>query len=206
MVRLKQRFGWKSSLQGTVLFGQSSILQNRKKKKKVLPITYSMEDWYLKHRNDSENWISRKQTAQLRGKKWDMDLNSEFSTEETRMSKKQSNVHHPWSLGKCKSELLWNFILHLSEWVKSVKWVETHAGENMEKEEHSSIAGGSANLYNHGGNQYGDSSESWESICLKTQLYHSWAHTQMMFHVPTGHLLNHAPCCSSHNIQNLQII
>jgi hypothetical protein len=37
--------------------------------------------------------------------------------------------------------------------------------------EHSSIAGGSANLYNHHGNQYGGSSGNWESIYLKTQLY-----------------------------------
>ncbi|EGV97061.1 hypothetical protein I79_013255 [Cricetulus griseus] len=31
-----------------------------------------------------------------------------------------------------------------------------HDGEDVEKGEHSSIAGGSANLYTHCGNQYGD--------------------------------------------------
>jgi hypothetical protein len=30
-----------------------------------------------------------------------------------------------------------------------------HAGEGVEKEEHSSIASGIANLYNHSGNQFG---------------------------------------------------
>jgi hypothetical protein len=37
--------------------------------------------------------------------------------------------------------------------------VTTHVGEDMEKEEHSSIADGIANWYNYSGNQYGDSSE-----------------------------------------------
>ena len=35
------------------------------------------------------------------------------------------------------------------------------AGEDMEKEEHSSIAAGIKSLYNHSGNQYGSSSENW---------------------------------------------
>jgi hypothetical protein len=34
-------------------------------------------------------------------------------------------------------------------------------GKNVEKEEHSSIAGGIANLYNHSENQPGGSSENW---------------------------------------------
>jgi hypothetical protein len=33
--------------------------------------------------------------------------------------------------------------------------VTANAGKNVEKEEHSSIAGGTANLYNHFGNQFG---------------------------------------------------
>jgi hypothetical protein len=36
----------------------------------------------------------------------------------------------------------------------------THVGEDVEKEEHSSIAGGIANWYNHSGNQSGGSSEN----------------------------------------------
>ena len=37
----------------------------------------------------------------------------------------------------------------------------TLVGEDVEKEEHSSIAGGIAGLYNHSGNQSGSSSENW---------------------------------------------
>jgi hypothetical protein len=39
--------------------------------------------------------------------------------------------------------------------------VTTDAGENVEKEEHSFIAGGIASLYNHFGNRSGSSSENW---------------------------------------------
>ena len=35
------------------------------------------------------------------------------------------------------------------------------AGEDVEKEEHSSIAGGNASWYNHSGDQSGSSSENW---------------------------------------------
>ena len=37
-----------------------------------------------------------------------------------------------------------------------------HGGEDVKQGEHSSIAGGSANLYNHFGNQFGSFSENWE--------------------------------------------
>jgi hypothetical protein len=39
--------------------------------------------------------------------------------------------------------------------------VTVDAGKDVEKEEHSSIAGGIASLYNHSGNQSGGSSENW---------------------------------------------
>jgi hypothetical protein len=39
--------------------------------------------------------------------------------------------------------------------------VTADAGEDEEKEEHSSIAGRIANWYNHSGNQYEGSSENW---------------------------------------------
>ena len=48
-----------------------------------------------------------------------------------------------------------------------------YAGEDVELGEYSSSAGGSANLYNHFGNQDVVFSENWELICLKTQHYHS---------------------------------
>ena len=39
--------------------------------------------------------------------------------------------------------------------------VTADAGKDVEKEEHSSIVGGIASLYNHSGNQSGGSSENW---------------------------------------------
>jgi hypothetical protein len=39
--------------------------------------------------------------------------------------------------------------------------VTADAGEDMEKEEHSSIVGGIASLYNHSGKQSGGFSEKW---------------------------------------------
>ena len=48
-----------------------------------------------------------------------------------------------------------------SEWLRSKIQVTADAGEDVEKEEHSSIVGGSAGLYNHSGNQSGGSSENW---------------------------------------------
>jgi hypothetical protein len=38
----------------------------------------------------------------------------------------------------------------------------THAGKDVEQGEYSSIAAGSANLYNHFGNQLGGFSDNWE--------------------------------------------
>ena len=49
-----------------------------------------------------------------------------------------------------------------SEWLKSKTQVTADAGKNVEKEEHSSIAGGIANGYNHYGNHSGGSSENWK--------------------------------------------
>jgi hypothetical protein len=39
--------------------------------------------------------------------------------------------------------------------------VTADAGKDVEKEEHSSIVGGIASLYNHSKNQSGGSSENW---------------------------------------------
>jgi hypothetical protein len=45
--------------------------------------------------------------------------------------------------------------------VRSKAQVTADAGEDVEKEEHSSTVGGIANLYNHSGNQSGGPSENW---------------------------------------------
>jgi hypothetical protein len=38
---------------------------------------------------------------------------------------------------------------------------ESRSGEDVEKEGHSSIAGGIASWHHHSGNQFGSSSENW---------------------------------------------
>jgi hypothetical protein len=45
--------------------------------------------------------------------------------------------------------------------------VTADAGEDVEKEERSSIAGGIASWYNHSGNQSGGSSENWTQYYLR---------------------------------------
>jgi hypothetical protein len=56
--------------------------------------------------------------------------------------------------------------------------VKAEAGEDVEKEEHSSIAGEIVRWYNHSENQFGSSSENWN---LRILIYHSWAYTQKKF-------------------------
>jgi hypothetical protein len=51
--------------------------------------------------------------------------------------------------------------------------VTAEAGEDVEKEEHSSIAGGIASWYNDTGNQYDGSSENGTQYYLRTLLYFS---------------------------------
>jgi hypothetical protein len=46
------------------------------------------------------------------------------------------------------------------------------------EQEYSFIAGGSEILSSYYVNQYGSSSENWETISLKIQLYHYWEYTQ----------------------------
>jgi hypothetical protein len=48
-----------------------------------------------------------------------------------------------------------------SEWLRSKIQVTADVGEDVEKEEHSSIAGRIASLYNHFGNHSGGCSENW---------------------------------------------
>ena len=80
-----------------------------------------------------------------------------------------------------------------SEWLRSNTQEKTGAGEDVEKDEHSSTTGGVASWYNQSGNQSGCSSENWECYCQRTLLYHSWAYTQKILH----HVIRiHAPLCS----------
>ena len=59
-------------------------------------------------------------------------------------------------------------ILHISEWLRSKLQVIAHATKDVEQEEHSSIAGGSAKLHSYFENQYGSFSENLKSIYLTT--------------------------------------
>jgi hypothetical protein len=71
--------------------------------------------------------------------------------------------------------------------------VTADAREDVEKEEHSSIVGGIASLYNHSGSQSGGSSENWTYYYLKIQQSLSWAYTQKKFQLV---IRTHAPLCS----------
>ena len=65
-------------------------------------------------------------------------------------------------LKKCKSKQHWDSTSHQSEWLRWTTQGTTDTGLDVEKEEHSSIAGGIASLYNHSGNQFGSSSENYK--------------------------------------------
>ena len=50
---------------------------------------------------------------------------------------------------------------HQSEWLRSKIQMTEDAGQDVEKEEHSYIAGGIVNWYNRSENQFGGCSENW---------------------------------------------
>jgi hypothetical protein len=67
------------------------------------------------------------------------------------------------------------------------------AGEDLEKEEHSSTAGGITSWYNNSGSQSGGYSENRRQYYLKIQQYLSWVYTQKIFKMV---IRTHAPLCS----------
>jgi hypothetical protein len=83
---------------------------------------------------------------------------------------------------KCKSKRLQDSTLHPSKSIRLKSQGTAHTGKDVEQWEHSSIAGGSSNLYNHSGDQFVTVSEYWKWFYFKTQLYHSSAYTQKMFY------------------------
>jgi hypothetical protein len=86
---------------------------------------------------------------------------------------------------------------------EDMRGVTTDSGGDVEKEEHSSIAGRNSSWCNHSGYQFGCSSENWTKFYLRTQQYHSWAYFQKMLqHV----IRTHAPICASCFIAALFII
>ena len=90
-------------------------------------------------------------------KKWGIDLNQDFTTEESQMAEKhQKKCSKSLMISERQIKRTLRFTLHQSEWLGSKPQVR----EDVEKEEHSSISGGIANWYNHFGNQSGVSSEN----------------------------------------------
>ena len=63
--------------------------------------------------------------------------------------------------------------------------VTAHAAEDVEQGEHSSIAGGSTDLYGHFEGQSDRFSGDWESIYHMTQLNNSWTYTQRILSYTT---------------------
>jgi hypothetical protein len=71
--------------------------------------------------------------------------------------------------------------------------VTADVGKDVEKEKHSSIAGGIAGLYNYSGNHSGGSSENWKKFYWMIQQYLSCTYTQKLFLLI---IRKHAPLCS----------
>jgi hypothetical protein len=93
---------------------------------------------------------------------------------------------------------------HQSEWLRVKPQMTTHVGKDVEKEEHSSIAGEIANCYNHSAN----SSGNWIYIYLKTQQYHSWEYTQKMSTMSQGqvfHYVHSSLVCDSQMLETTQM-
>ena len=61
----------------------------------------------------------------------------------------------------------------MPEWLKLETAMGDYAGKDMEKDKHSSTAGGSANLYSDFRDQYHASSGKWESVYHRNQQFSS---------------------------------
>jgi hypothetical protein len=112
---------------------------------------FSFHQSFQNKRTQEANHQKSKQTDQ----KWSIELNQEFTTEESQMAEKH--------LKKCsKSLVIREMQIEMTQIapytkmrLRSQPQVTTHVNEDVAKEEHSSIAGGIANWYNHSGNQFG---------------------------------------------------
>ena len=64
--------------------------------------------------------------------------------------------------GEMQIKMTLQFHLHQLNCLKSKAQATADTGEDVEKEENSSIAGRTTSWYNHFGNQSGSSSENWQ--------------------------------------------
>lgn len=112
-----------------------------------------------------------------------------------------NSLCNQWNANK----LLWDFILYMSEWSKSIKQRINHTDEDVEWREYSSIAGANVNFYNYYRNWCGGTQEPGNRYIHNVQLYHSWPHTQKWFILQQTHVINHVHCHSLYNIQKLVI-
>lgn len=107
--------------------------------------------------------------------------------------------------GKCKSKLHWDSIFYPLEWLRSITQVTGHVGKDMEQEEYSSDAPGSANCTANKKigvavpQKYGN----WSSS--KIQLHHSSAYTKGNFIMGQRYLFKHVNCCFIHNILKVKV-
>jgi hypothetical protein len=76
--------------------------------------------------------------------------------------------------------------------------VTVHAGKDVEQGPHSSIDGGSTNVYSYFGNQYGRSSENWKSSYFKTTPGYAPKGCSIQLQ---GHLRNYVHNSFLHNSQ-----
>jgi hypothetical protein len=113
-------------------------------------------------------------------KKWGIELNREFTTEESQMAEKY--------LKKCSKSLVIREMqikstlrFHLTPIrMAKIKPSGDSTGWRRCRERGTLLHCWIANWYNHSENQSGGSSENFKEIYLKTQLYHSWDYTQKM--------------------------
>jgi hypothetical protein len=82
--------------------------------------------------------------------------------------------------------------------------VTADAGEDVKQGEHSSIAGGSANLYNHFGNQFGGFQKT-ENSATSRPSYTTPGHIpKRCSNIPQRHLLNSVHSSFIRNSQKLE--